>query len=202
MTNFLLRFDVTAFLNIALSEIDQYGLLLWFKNVQCNNFEIVAYKAKWLPFGISCSQAILMLGGVLFSNSTSSINIAELKEIPNGSRLALDAIISKLLHCVQCIFINQKSMPLDKLINQQEGILDYRVINGTYLLKDFLNHGDVRHQIQLRNISDLIPLYATTHSQLFVHYIGINTWNGLSGDLHSSSALVLSRINYDSCICL
>ena len=65
------------------------------------------------------------------------------------------------------IFINQKKLPLDKLINQQEGILAYKVINGTFLLNDFLNHGDVnpRHQIQLRNIGDLgTPLYAATQS--------------------------------------
>ena len=48
------------------------------------------------------------------------------------------------------IFINQKMLPLDKLINQQEGMLAYKVINGTYLLNDFLNHGDVGHQIQLK----------------------------------------------------
>ena len=40
------------------------------------------------------------------------------------------------------------------------------------------------------NIGDLrIPLYATTHSQLLVRYRAINTWNGLSGDLPSSSSL-------------
>ena len=67
------------------------------------------------------------------------------------------------------IFINQNILPLDKLRNQQEGILAYKVINGTYLLNDFLNHGDVIHQIQLRNICDLsIPFYAATQSQLFV----------------------------------
>ena len=43
------------------------------------------------------------------------------------------------------IFINQKILLLDKLIKQQEGILAYKVINGTYLLNDFLNHGDVGH---------------------------------------------------------
>ena len=47
------------------------------------------------------------------------------------------------------IFINQIILPLDKLINQQEGILAYKVMNGTFLLSDFLNHGEVRHQIQL-----------------------------------------------------
>ena len=77
------------------------------------------------------------------------------------------------------IFFNQKILPLDKLINQQEGILAYKVINGTFLLNDFLNHGDVKHQIQLRNIGDLrIHLYTATHSQLFVHYRAINTGNG------------------------
>ena len=88
------------------------------------------------------------------------------------------------------IFINKKVLPLDKLINQQEGVLVYKVINDTYLLNNFLNHGDITHQIQLRNIGDLrIPLYAATQSQLFVRYRGINTWNGLSGDLRSSSSL-------------
>ena len=48
------------------------------------------------------------------------------------------------------ITINQKISPLNKLINQEEGILASKVINGTYLLNDFLNHGDVRHLIQLR----------------------------------------------------
>ena len=101
------------------------------------------------------------------------------------------------------IFINQKMLPLDKLINQQEGILAYKVINGTYLPNDFLNRGDVRHQIQLWNIGDLtIPLYVTTHSQLFVLYWAINTWNGLAGDLRSSSFLCTFKNKYDSCICL
>ena len=86
------------------------------------------------------------------------------------------------------IFVNQKVLPLNKLINQQEGILAYKVINGTFLLNDFLNHGEVRHQIQLRNIGDLrIPLYASTQCQHFVRYRAINTWNGLSGVLRSSS---------------
>ena len=86
--------------------------------------------------------------------------------------------------------MNQKISPLDKLINQQEGILAYKVINGTYLLNDFLNHGDVRYQMQPRNGGDLrIPLYAATQSQLFVRYRAIKTWNGLSGDLRWSSSL-------------
>ena len=88
------------------------------------------------------------------------------------------------------IFINQKILHLNKLIDQQEGILAYKVINGTYLLNDYLNHGDIGHQIQLRNGNDLrIPLYAATQSQVFVRYRAINTWNGLSGDLRSSSSL-------------
>ena len=53
------------------------------------------------------------------------------------------------------IFINKTNLRLDKVTNQQDGILAFKVINGTYLLNDFLNHGDVGHQIQLRNIGDL-----------------------------------------------
>ena len=98
---------------------------------------------------------------------------------------------SKFARCFLIdIFINQTNWPLDKLINQQEGMLAYKVINGTYLLNDFLNHGDVGHQIRLRNGGDLrIPLYAATQSQLFVRYRAIKTWNGLSGDLRSSTSL-------------
>ena len=47
------------------------------------------------------------------------------------------------------VFSNQKILPLDKLINQQEGILADKVFNGPYLLNDFLKHGDVRHKIHL-----------------------------------------------------
>ena len=73
---------------------------------------------------------------------------------------------------------------------QQEGILAYKVINGTYLLNDFLNHGDVGYQIQLRNGGDLrIPLYAATQSHLFLCNRAIKTWNGLSADMCSSSSL-------------
>ena len=36
------------------------------------------------------------------------------------------------------IFLNQKIFPLDKLINQQEGILADKVINGKYLFGDIL----------------------------------------------------------------
>ena len=105
------------------------------------------------------------------------------------------------------IFINQKILPLDELINQQEGILAYKVINGTFLLNDFLNHVEVRHQIQLRNIGDLrIPLYTTTQSQLFVRY-RLSIEPSIRGMAYQVTCAahhrsVPSRINYDSCICL
>ena len=83
------------------------------------------------------------------------------------------------------IFINKKILFLDKLLN------------------DFLNHGDVRHQIQLRSTGDLrIPLYAATQSQLFVRYkpsIRRMAYQVTCAAHHHS---VLSRINYDCCICL
>ena len=66
------------------------------------------------------------------------------------------------------IFLNQKILPLDKLINQQEGILTYKVINGTYLLGDILTD---RHELdhhQLRNYQNIrIPLHSTTQSIIY-----------------------------------
>ena len=45
------------------------------------------------------------------------------------------------------IFITQKILPLDKLINQIYTCLQEN--QWHILLNDFLNHGDVRHQIGL-----------------------------------------------------
>ena len=96
-----------------------------------------------------------------------------------------------------------KKIPLDKLINQQEVILAYKVINGTFLLNDFLNHGDVGHQIQLRNIGDLRYHCIQQHklNSLFVIEPSIRgtAYQVTCAARHHS---VLSRINYDSCICL
>ena len=87
-------------------------------------------------------------------------------------------------------FLNQKILPLDKLINQQEGILAYKVINGTYLLGDILTDRHELDHYQLRNYENLrIPLHSTTHSQLFICYKAIKTWNSLPGDLRSASSL-------------
>ena len=74
------------------------------------------------------------------------------------------------------IFLNQKILPLDKLINQQESILVYKVINDTYLLGDiFTNRHELDHY-QLRNCENLrIPLHSTTHSKLFIRYRAIKT---------------------------
>ena len=76
------------------------------------------------------------------------------------------------------IFINQKILPLDKLINQQEGIVAYKVINGTYLLGDILTYRHYLDHYQLRNYENLrIPPHSPTHSQLFIRYRAIKTWN-------------------------
>ena len=74
------------------------------------------------------------------------------------------------------IFLNQKILPLYKLINQQEGILAFKVINGTYLLGDILADRHELDHYQLRNYENLrIPLHSTTHSQLFISYRAIKT---------------------------
>ena len=61
------------------------------------------------------------------------------------------------------IFLNQIILPLDQLI-QQEGILAYKVINGTYLLGDILTDRHDLHHNQLRNDENLrIPRHSTSH---------------------------------------
>ena len=66
------------------------------------------------------------------------------------------------------------------MINQQEGILAYKVINGTYLLGDILTDRHELDHYQLRNYQNLrIPLHSTTHSQLVIRYRAIKTWNNL-----------------------
>ena len=91
------------------------------------------------------------------------------------------------------IFLNHKIFPLDKLINQQERILAYKVMNGTYLLGDILTDRHELDHYQLRNYENLripvIPLHSTTHSQLFIPYRDIKTWNSLHGDLRNASSL-------------
>ena len=87
-------------------------------------------------------------------------------------------------------FLNQKILALDKLIHQHEEILAYKVINGTYLLGDILTDRHELDHYQLRNYENLrIKLHSRKHSQLFIRYRAIKTWNSLPGDLHSASSL-------------
>ena len=70
------------------------------------------------------------------------------------------------------IFLNQKILALDKLINQQEGILADKVINVTYLLGDILTDRHELNHYQLRNYENLrIPLHSSTHSQLLILFV-------------------------------
>ena len=65
-------------------------------------------------------------------------------------------------------FLKLKKFSLDKLTNQ-EGILAYKVINGTYLLGDILTNRHDLHYYQLRNDENLIiPLHSTTVNYLYV----------------------------------
>ena len=101
------------------------------------------------------------------------------------------------------IFINQKNLPLDKLINRQQCILADKVINGTYLLVDFLNHGDLRHQSNLEMLVTWGYHYMQQHNlnSLFAIEPSIRGMAyQVTCAVHHHS--VLSRINYDSCICL
>ena len=94
------------------------------------------------------------------------------------------------------IFLNQKILLLDKLFYQQEGILAYKVINGTYLFGDILTDRHELDHYQLRSYENLrIPLHSTTHRQLFIRYRAIKTWNCLPGDLRSASSLAVLGTN-------
>ena len=88
------------------------------------------------------------------------------------------------------IFFNQKISRFDKLINQQQRILAYKVINGTYLVGDILTDRHELDHYQLRNYENLrIKLHSTTRSQLFIRYRAIKTWKSLPGDLRSASSV-------------
>ena len=88
------------------------------------------------------------------------------------------------------IFLDQNILPLDKLINQHEGILAYKVINSKYFLGDILTDRHELDHYELRNYENLrIPLHSMIHSQLFIRYKAIKTWNSLPGDLSSTSSL-------------
>ena len=92
------------------------------------------------------------------------------------------------------IFSSQKILNLDKLITHQEGILAYKVINGTYLLDDILTDRFDLHHNEHRNDETLrILLLSTTHSQLFLRYRSIKTWNSLPDDLRSASSITNFR---------
>ena len=65
---------------------------------------------------------------------------------------------TKEIRACSICHLNQKILPLDKLINQQEGILAYKVINGTYLLGDILTDShELLDHYQLRNYENLYP---------------------------------------------
>ena len=67
------------------------------------------------------------------------------------------------------IFLNQKILSLHKLINQQEGILAYKVINGTNLLGDSLTDRHELDHYQFRNYENLrIPLHSMTQSIIYL----------------------------------
>ena len=66
----------------------------------------------------------------------------------------------------------------------------YKVINITYLVGDILTDRHELDHCQLRNYENLrIPMHSTTHSQLFIRYRAIKTWNSLPGDLRRAPSL-------------
>ena len=64
-------------------------------------------------------------------------------------------------------FLNQKILNFNKLINQQEGILGYKVISGTYLLGDILTDRHELDHYQLRNYENLRTALNDTQSIIY-----------------------------------
>ena len=123
-------------------------------------------------------------------NVWSSTYRTNLKMLCAAEKRSVRALSATQLPHSRDIFVKQKILTHDKLINQQEGILAYTVINGTYLLGDILTDGHELDHYQLRNYEYLrIPLHSTTHRQLFIRYRAIITWNSLPGDLRSAASL-------------
>ena len=84
--NHILCFDFKkAFLSIALNEIDKNRLLfLWYKNVDKNDFSVVAYRSLRLPFGLRCSPALLMLGlykVLIIDSASDDENVKNMKKL-------------------------------------------------------------------------------------------------------------------------
>ena len=75
---------------------------------------------------------------------------------------------------VRDIFLNQKNFPLDKLINQEEGILAYKLINGTYLLGDVLADRHHLHHYQLRNDGNLRIQLSQLHTVNYLFFIELS----------------------------
>ena len=112
------------------------------------------------------------------------------------------------------IFADKNFLPLDKLINKQEGILSYKVINGTYLLSDFLNHGDVigiksnleilvtwgYHYIHQHNLNSLFAKEPSIRGMAY--HVNCGAHHHSSSTHYDTGEHVLSRKNYYSCICL
>ena len=89
----MLRFDkyimiydlVKAFLMIAMKELDQSRLLLlWYRDVSAGDYSLVYYKAKRLPFGISCAPSLLMLALqkiLILDDDGSNVKLTELRRL-------------------------------------------------------------------------------------------------------------------------
>ena len=81
----LLTYDLKkAFNQLALSTSDQSKLLfLWFKNIDKNDFSIVAYKNVRLSFGLRCSPFLLMVSLFRMLVLDSECDPSDLKVLKN-----------------------------------------------------------------------------------------------------------------------
>ena len=114
----LLCFDLKrAFNMLSLNELDSNKLLcLWFRNVENNDFSIVAYRNIRLSFGLRCSPTLLMLA--LFR-----ILILDAYNDPDNLR-NLKSLIYQLSYMDNCAISAESSEYLQWAFNQLNNIFE------------------------------------------------------------------------------
>lgn len=127
----ILCFDICkAFNNLALDDIDSNRLLcLWYKNVEKDDFTVVAYRNMRLSFGLRCSPALLLLALykiLILDNENCDNGIVELKKL-----------IYQLCYMDNCAVACDSSQDLEWSYKQLKGIFEpYRFYLQQYVTND------------------------------------------------------------------
>ncbi len=134
---FLICFDIAkAFLQLALNVIDQNRLMfLWFRNIEKDDFSIIGYRNKRLPFGISCSPSLLMLSLfyiLIIETNGNSDKVKNFKKLvyslmymDNGAYTSNDEMELKSSHKLLIDIFNQYQFSLQQFSTNSTKLQDY-----------------------------------------------------------------------------